>query len=467
MRLTHIRGSTEEHFDPDLSTSPSLPHSLAYPSTPLPYSNRKLRFTNVIPGIFFFLVVISVTIYVFATVGNLAALSHPPNNGLNNGTTDHPYYDDTLMMNLRLERVIQDGKSNDDIEIHQSIDGEYGNPMTYPPRSCMMPNYVSRGNRIFMEYDDDSSTPLSIKGINWFGMETAHGTPLGLWNNGKNGTTVYEIATFLAKNKFNSVRLPLCITSIVNNIIPQADFIHHSSNRAIVTDSYMDLLSSLIEALGYRNISVLLDFHTLSPTEVGSLWYSPAVPENMVLHAIQVVTRTLCKPQYWNVIGLDLKNEPHGAVWGGTNKAIDFKAAVERMGNAMLNHCPTWLAFVEGVYTHHTTVIQGQEVSYNDWWGGGLQLAGKQPPVLSTPHKIVYAPHYYNPSVYPSAFYYDKSGDELNNDRLQARIVGTMDHMFGYLTSPSSSSAAVVLGEFGGLYTNDAHPRRTTRRSIE
>ena len=225
--------------------------------------------------------------------------------------------------NIRERRAINDGGQNDGVKIDIADDGEVGNPKSYPPRDCVLPNYVSRDNKIYARYSDVQE-PIVIKGINWFGMETKHAIPYGLWQNDDNGTTVYEIATFLAKNKFNSVRLPLSISHILKNSIPDASFINQASNRAIIIKDYIRLTQSIIKGLGHRSISVLLDFHTLTPSDKGPLWYSRSVPESKVLEAIDIMTSSLCSDTYWNVIGLDLKNEPSGAKWGNGAKATDF-----------------------------------------------------------------------------------------------------------------------------------------------
>ena len=50
------------------------------------------------------------------------------------------------------------------------------------------------------------------------------------------------------------------------------------------------------------------------------------------------------------VIGADLHNEPHApACWGCGDKALDWRLAAERAGNAILAVNPNWLIFVEGV----------------------------------------------------------------------------------------------------------------------
>ncbi len=54
---------------------------------------------------------------------------------------------------------------------------------------------------------------------------------------------------------------------------------------------------------------------------------------------------------------------------------------------------------------------------------------------------------------------------ELSDAALKNRVELTMAEMFGYLND--GVGAAVVLGEFGGLYTKDAHPKRTIQRTVQ
>lgn len=260
----------------------------------------------------------------------------------------------------------------------------------------------------------------------------------------------------------------------MKNIKPNKSFINQQTNRAIGVNSYLALIKSLVRALAYRKISVLLDLHVLSSTDKGKLWHSPQVPKSMVLKSVDILTKNLCRDLYWNIIGLDLKNEPYECTWGDGNVDRDFRLGAEQIGNRMLKGCSKWLAFVEGVNANHKVTIDGETFSYYDWWGGGLQRAGESPPRLSHKDKIVWAPHYYTPSVFPSLYMYaggKRSGQtldsftELPTDVLNRRIDGTMEDMFGYLRKKAGS--AIVLGEFGGIYMGDRHPQKTNRRATD
>ncbi len=67
---------------------------------------------------------------------------------------------------------------------------------------------------------------------------------------------------------------------------------------------------------------------------------------------------------------------------------------------------------------------------------------GKYPLKLMSPHKVVYAPHYYSPSVYPQDYMVlngTRNGDvlvgyrEYDNATLDAIIAQSAQEMFGYL----------------------------------
>ncbi|OQR89648.1 cell 5A endo-1,4-betaglucanase, partial [Thraustotheca clavata] len=127
--------------------------------------------------------------------------------------------------------------------------------------------------------------------------------------------------------------------------------------------------------------------------------------------------------------------------------------------------------FVEGISAAQKLTVDSKTFTFFDWWGGGLENAGDAPVVLDLPSKVVYSPHYYTPAVYPQ-LYFLKSGKvtgdvienyvELDDASLLNRVKATSHHMFGYLAG--AQDAAIIPGEFGGLYTQDAHPLKTTQR---
>ncbi|GMF28498.1 unnamed protein product [Phytophthora lilii] len=371
-------------------------------------------------------------------------------------------------------RKIKDGLDDDQVII--SDDGQVGNPKSYPDMGCELPDYQSKNGQIFAVAKNGTEVPVGIKGVNWFGMETGLAIPFGLWENMDNGTSVYEVAAFLARNNFNSVRLPVCIKNILKNTPPEKTLINLNTNRAVNITSYMSTLKSIVEALGYRHITVMISLHTLDTKKSGGAWYSDelGVTEDQFLEAVDILTKNLCTSKYWNILGLDLKNEPHECSWGG--KDPDWQKGASLIGNRMLEGCPNWMAFVEGIASSGTITLGSRTNTYFDWWGGGLTKAGDNPVELNTEHKVVWAPHYYNTGVYPAWYLYASTGGvtaagafesyvELGDDDLRYNVEKTMDKMFGYLAG--SSDYAMVMGEFAGLYSKDAHPMKTTKRTTD
>ena len=50
----------------------------------------------------------------------------------------------------------------------------------------------------------------------------------------------YAIASFLARNKVNSVRLPLCVKCVADNPKPNGNVVNQWANRAINVTSYLE-----------------------------------------------------------------------------------------------------------------------------------------------------------------------------------------------------------------------------------
>ncbi|KDO27990.1 hypothetical protein SPRG_07268 [Saprolegnia parasitica CBS 223.65] len=340
-------------------------------------------------------------------------------------------------------------------------DGQLNNPVTYATQSCAQLDYQSKNGKIWYVTPDGQEAPISIKGTNWFGMETGNAVPFGLWTNDQNGTTAYEVADFLSRNKFNAVRIPVCITSILKNTPPRKGLVNVAMNRAMDLTNYITTLQSVIKALAYRNIGVLISMHTLTTTDSGGNWYDTklGISKDDFLDSVDILTKNLCSATYWNIMGLDLKNEPHKATWA------EFSAGSTIIADRMHTGCPNWMGFVEGVNGAHKLTIDGTPFSYFDWWGGGLQGAKEAPAAFNRPNKLVYAPHYYNTAVSPQDYLYGTKGAELDDETLRMRVRVTSDDMFGFLATAKKD--AVVLGEFAGLYKNDESPKLTIRRTTD
>lgn len=62
-----------------------------------------------------------------------------------------------------------DGDGIDDLI---DSNGMIGNPDKYPLTECELPNYQSKNGKIVAVSSNGTEVPISIKGVNWFGMET-------------------------------------------------------------------------------------------------------------------------------------------------------------------------------------------------------------------------------------------------------------------------------------------------------
>ncbi|KAJ0391457.1 hypothetical protein P43SY_004185 [Pythium insidiosum] len=416
-----VRGSL---LDRTIEAAPPISNAKGRPERARDYKGRR----RIWPGILFLVAVCGTATFLVAYYGRDA------------WTSSHNRGDAFELKKFEASKIKTRGNKTNNTPIGGDIiedDGIIGNPKKYPP---------SRNGQAI---------------------------PLGLWENSQNGTSVYQIASFLASNKFNGVRLPLMADWILKNHAPNAALLNKQENRAIDASKYMPLLKGIVKALGYRQIGVLISMHTLTFEDNGALWYNEIITEEKFLESIDILTKNLCNKEYWNIMGIDLKNEPHKGTWGDGGPT-DFRDGSIRIANRMLKGCPKWMGFIEGVNAQHKINIDGETFNYYDWFGGGLQGARTKGVEFSIPNKVVWAPHYYTPAVFPQ--YYLFGGGkvvgsaitgfvELEDDKLRRRIKATMDHMFGFLAS--ETGPALLLGEFGGLYSKDTHPMKTTKRCTD
>ncbi|CAK4635317.1 unnamed protein product [Aphanomyces euteiches] len=195
-----------------------------------------------------------------------------------------------FMVKDQKRRAIQDGLVDSDTPLVDE-DGQVNNPKIYSNtvRKCVLPDYQSKNGKVVAVAPNGTEVVIGIKGTNWFGMET--------------------------------IRLPLCASSILKNTVPDKRLINLNTNRAVSIKSYMDLLKSILQALAYRDITVLISMHTLVTSATALSWFNDDVRQEDFLSSVDILTKELCNDDYWNVIGIDLKNEPNDCGWGPADKA--------------------------------------------------------------------------------------------------------------------------------------------------
>lgn len=270
--------------------------------------------------------------------------------------------------------------------------------------------FTTRNHRLF--YNND--TEFALKGINFAGFESDCFAPHGLWEH-----DIDFYLDFIAENKFNAIRLPFSyeLTYSLNQPLPPECVAHVSAHCKETVGHLLDCF--FVKALE-RNIFILLDFHTINYA-ITSEPYGPLKPSEFYGAWDRILSRVI---HYPNLLGIDIKNEPHGPTtwdeWGAV--VMDFIAHIQWKFPQYKG-----LYFMEGV--------QGDSC-----WGGSFADMTDQ--VDLTHQNIVFSPHTYGVSVL---------GDIAVN-------YGEEDFKkwFGFLVEKYDN--ALVMGEAGGFFTGqDMH----------
>ncbi len=275
---------------------------------------------------------------------------------------------------------------------------------------------------------DAQGNRVLLRGVNWFGFETDTHIPHGLW--------ARDYKSMIAQMKqlgYNTIRLPYSVQALKSSNISSVAY-SIGSNNDFNGKTPLQAMDLIIQEAANQGLYVILDNHGLNDNNIPELWYNTSYTEQDWIN-----TWTLLASRYknqWNVIGADLKNEPHGkASWGTDDVTTDWRLAAGRAGNAILQVNPNWLIVVEGV---DGNVKNGQLGA--DWWGGNLEGARNFPVVLSNIHKLVYSTHEYGPGVYNQPWFSDPTFPQ----NMPAR----WEKGFNYLNT--EHIAPVFIGEFGG-----------------
>lgn len=291
---------------------------------------------------------------------------------------------------------------------------------------------------------DANRRPTLLQGVNWFGMETELNVPHGLW--------LRDYKDMLRQIKqlgYNFIRLPFALQTLRSTSIRGVDFAI-GSNADLQGKTPLEVMDLIVEEADRQGLMILLDNHQITYSEIPELWYGEGFTEEDWIN-----TWTMLADRYRNhrnVIGADLKNEPHGrASWGTGDRATDWRLAAERAGNAILNVNPNWLIVVEGVENN----VLGQQLAIH-WMGGNLEGVRRFPVRLNRPGKLVYSPHEYGPGVFPQPWFSDPS---FPRNLLQRWETG-----FFYIAR--DRIAPILIGEFGGRQVDEQSAEGRWQRKL-
>jgi endoglucanase len=236
--------------------------------------------------------------------------------------------------------------------------------------------------------------PFDLKGLNWFGMEDTDMVPEGCSGYYSNIPTCYAFYfNFIQSNGFNALRFPLALDAIDNNYaINQYPF--NSSWK------YLDILTNFVETAADYGLLIMLDFHLIyHGTQIPDLWNDTTFSNTKITQLIQKVIDLY--DNQWNILAIDLKNEPHGTASWGDGKSTDWRLASQQFANYLYANQPTWLAFVEGVEGNTAGVTS----TYSGQWGGNLIGAVDFPLEVTDPSRLVYSVHVYGPDVTTQSYF--------------------------------------------------------------
>lgn len=301
------------------------------------------------------------------------------------------------------------------------------NNTTYANTTMQLP-LSTQGSKIV----DAKGNQVLLRGVNWFGIETELHAPHGLWRR--------DYQQMLAQIKslgYNTIRLPYSIQSLRSQEVSGIDYTL-GANQELQGKTPLEVMDCIIQEAKRQGLFILLDSHRLNNQRIPELWYGDGFTEQDWIETWRMLA--IRYQHQDNVIGADLKNEPHGrASWGTDDLATDWRLAAERAGNAILAVNPRWLIVVEGVENN----VPGQKLSRH-WQGGNLEGVRRYPVRLSRPEKLVYSPHEYGPGVYNQPWFAERT--------FPYNLYYRWETGFNYIAS--ENIAPILVGEFGGRYVD-------------
>jgi endoglucanase len=277
-----------------------------------------------------------------------------------------------------------------------------------------------------------NGSPITLFGVNWFGAETLDHVPHGLW--ARNYRSMIEQ---IAQSGFNAVRVPICPTTL-DDVPPTS--IDYSKNPGLQGLGSLQVLDQVLAEMDRQGLYILLDHHRPDCRAISQLWYTDDYSEQDWISDLRFLADRYRGLEHF--VGIDLKNEPHGAAtWGTGNLATDWNLAAERAAAAVLEINPDLLIFVEGVGDNPVC-----SSNTNHWWGGNLEPQACAPLAIAE-EKLVFSPHVYGPDVFAQPYFSDPT--------FPANMPAIWDQHFGFL---ADQGRILAPGEFGGRYGHGGNP---------
>jgi len=323
---------------------------------------------------------------------------------------------------------------------------------TYP--SLALPGPLVTSGRWIVESQNHKQR-IKLASVNWYGAEEADFVPGGL-----DCQSIGTIAAEIAKDRFNSVRLPwsnamleedpsLCSDATFDEPCIDPAFLKANPQLETSDPDAMGVYTAVVQALAQQGLMVVLDDHTtdaqFAPSAGNGVWWGGQIwADYFSCSTSQPSCDWPARDHVWegdwlrmvglldgysNVIGVDLRNEPNNdnsygqeLTWssGDGPSEDNWRSNAEWVGKAILAKDPNLLIMVEGT-------------DYSN------DLTGVSSSSLNLPGHVVYSPHSYARDTFDSPF--GQKYGQLSYPQLATAL----GQAWGFILK----TAPVWVGEFG------------------
>lgn len=289
-----------------------------------------------------------------------------------------------------------------------------------PPCDVLLPpQWTTSGHQLFL-----GNETFHLKGINWNGVESDCRVVHGLWEN-----SVDFYLDILSVHEFNALRIPIPFEVMEDLTLPlKASCV--SADPFLSLDTTVGMfLRWFVEKAKDRGMFVLFDLHTIEGM-ITETFFTEDVSEDRIMQAWGNFASTFGSMS--NVMGFEIKNEPHGSL-----STPAFHAHCAKVIAHVLDKLPHFqgLFFIDGT---SMSSVDGNSAP----WGGTFESISEYCTddalcAMHIPRKLVFSPHVYGPDVRgPIAIPEDKD---------------TLFRRFGFIkTHGFFNESAIVVTEFGG-----------------
>ena len=277
---------------------------------------------------------------------------------------------------------------------------------------------------------------FNVKGLSWFGQESKKRVPYGLWER-----PLTELLDFVAANGFNTLRFFVSLQNVAENL-PTPQHFDAEDSPDLVGTNFIGMVQAVARRAAERGLLLVLVNHQVRngypddwPGEWDGRLFDDEFNEERVLQIWTQMAESFCTDAHWNIIGVDIMNEPYALGWN------EWADAAGRIGNHVLEHCPRWLVLVEGT-GNERPAEPGME------WGENMIGVRSKRVRLSNDSKLIYSPHIYGPGLFeankiPEPEYMDGPGFPRS-----CRAV--WERHFGYVRD--LTKRPMIIGETGGHF---------------